>query len=192
MSKKQKIEVTAKELFWKHGVKRVSIAEICEKAGVSRKTFYKHYDNKTDLALFLLDELYQGALTYMKGEIFFADIPFAEKIEKALKYKLEMAKARSKEFFDDILVIPEMRDYYMKMTKQSMELSRQFIISGQKSGEVNSELSIDYMLLLLQKYSEWLFEPQFRDFFPDVETLTQQVGLSFMYGIMPVPNNNNQ
>lgn len=63
MSKKQKIEVTAKELFWKHGVKRVSIAEICEKAGVSRKTFYKHYDNKTDLALFLLDELYQGALT---------------------------------------------------------------------------------------------------------------------------------
>ncbi|WP_372931944.1 TetR/AcrR family transcriptional regulator, partial [Mariniphaga sediminis] len=41
---------TARELFWKHGFRRVTIQEICEKAGVSKMTFYKHFPNKIDLA----------------------------------------------------------------------------------------------------------------------------------------------
>jgi len=37
----------AKELFFKHGFKRISIEDICNKADVSRRTFYVYYENKT-------------------------------------------------------------------------------------------------------------------------------------------------
>lgn len=187
LSKKQRIEATAKELFWKHGVKRVSIGEICEKAGVSRKTFYAYYANKNELALFLLNGLFETSFTYFREEVFHAEISMVEKIERALNYKLKMAKTWSKEFFVDIIEIPELRDYYKEMTQQSLDLNRQFIVSWQQSGEINRELSVDYILLVLKKYSEWIFDPQFIDFFPDVETLTKQLGHSFIYGIMPVP-----
>jgi len=33
---------TSKKLFWKYGIKRVTIEEICREAGVSKMTFYKH------------------------------------------------------------------------------------------------------------------------------------------------------
>ena len=38
----------AKELFFKHGFKRISIEDICNKADVSRRTFYVYYENKAD------------------------------------------------------------------------------------------------------------------------------------------------
>ena len=39
-SKKQlELLKIARELFWKHGFKRVSIEEICQKASVSKMTF---------------------------------------------------------------------------------------------------------------------------------------------------------
>jgi AcrR family transcriptional regulator len=40
----------AKELFWKYGIKKVSIEEICAEAPVSKMTFYKFFKNKNDLA----------------------------------------------------------------------------------------------------------------------------------------------
>jgi AcrR family transcriptional regulator len=40
LTNKEQIEHKARELFWKHGFKKVTIDEICKKANVSRKTYY--------------------------------------------------------------------------------------------------------------------------------------------------------
>ncbi|MBN1927463.1 MAG: helix-turn-helix transcriptional regulator, partial [Prolixibacteraceae bacterium] len=41
---------SAKKLFWKYGIRKVSIDEICREAGVSRMTFYRLFKNKIELA----------------------------------------------------------------------------------------------------------------------------------------------
>jgi AcrR family transcriptional regulator len=48
---------TARELFFKHGTKRVTIEEICEKADVSKMTFYKFFRNKEDLGIRMLSQI---------------------------------------------------------------------------------------------------------------------------------------
>ena len=48
--KHKKLIQTGKALFFKYGIKKVSVAEICKEAGVSKMTFYKHYANKGELA----------------------------------------------------------------------------------------------------------------------------------------------
>ena len=50
---------TARKLFWKHGIRRVTVEEICEKAGVSKMTFYRMFDNKIELAKTVLDHIFE-------------------------------------------------------------------------------------------------------------------------------------
>ena len=80
LTKKEQIENKAKELFWKHGFKKVTIDEICKKANVSRKTFYTFYENKTALVLFILNETIENMKTE-NMKVFASDIPFGEKMK---------------------------------------------------------------------------------------------------------------
>jgi len=55
--KYQAIFKTGKVLFWKHGIKRVTIEEICTEADVSKMTFYKFFPNKIELAKKLIQQI---------------------------------------------------------------------------------------------------------------------------------------
>ena len=74
---------TAKTLFWKYGIKRVSIEEICKEASLSKMTFYKFFKNKEALAEYLLinvlNEWHDQYRAIMKQKI-----PFASKITQVI------------------------------------------------------------------------------------------------------------
>jgi AcrR family transcriptional regulator len=65
--KVKSIMETARDLFWKHGLKRVSIEEICQKSGVSKMTFYRHFDNKTELAKAVFDNVINDSIQKFKA-----------------------------------------------------------------------------------------------------------------------------
>lgn len=92
MTKKEKTEATAKELFWKHGFKKVSIDEICKKASVSRKTFYTYYPNKQALVLSILESLTNEMLDVFATLVADTGKSFSEKMNMLLSLKFEMNK----------------------------------------------------------------------------------------------------
>ena len=47
---------TAKNLFFKFGLRRVSVEEICKKASVSKMTFYRNFNNKEHIAIIILKD----------------------------------------------------------------------------------------------------------------------------------------
>ena len=59
--KQQQIVETAEELFLKHGLKRVSVEEICQKSGASRMTFYRYFTNKMVLMQHIWDQWIEEA-----------------------------------------------------------------------------------------------------------------------------------
>ncbi len=81
--KYQAILKTAQTLFWKHGIKRVSVQEICKTAGTSKMTFYKFFDNKIALAKTILDLIYQKEWEEYIA-IMEEDIPYPEKVKKTI------------------------------------------------------------------------------------------------------------
>ena len=85
--KYNQIITTGRQLFWKYGIKRVPIEEICREAGVSKMTFYKHFDNKLDLVRHIIDQITnEGMLKYRK--IMGQEVPFREKVRKSVHLKI--------------------------------------------------------------------------------------------------------
>ena len=187
LTKKEQIELKAKELFWKHGFKKVTIDEICKKAGVSRKTFYTFYENKNALVLFILNETIENMkLENMK--VFESDISFAEKMKIMLDKKLKFSETISLEFIADLYSpeAGEVHDYFQKFMKESAEISRDFFRLAQEKGEMNPDLNLDFVMWIIQKVGELCSMPELINMFPDAESMTRQLAEYALYGIMPV------
>ena len=93
----------SRDLFMRYGIKRVTVEEICETAGASKMTFYKHFKNKHDLVLFILNNILEEGLKRYK-RIMNRDVPYSEKAKEIIRLKLEatedISKEMLKEFYD--------------------------------------------------------------------------------------------
>ena len=192
LTKKEQIEQKALELFWKHGFKKVSIDEICKKSTVSRKTFYTFYGNKNALIMYLYTKMVNEA--YVKyEEINKSDLAFSEKLEKLLNQKLESTKNLSMEFIADLYNpdAGELITFFNGIINQSMKFMRDFLSDAQKKGDINSDLSLDYIMFMMQKAIDLCGTPELMSMFPDANSLTRQVTQTIIYGIMPVQTIHN-
>jgi len=187
LTKKEQIEQKALELFWKHGFKKVSIDEICKKSTVSRKTFYTFYGNKNALIMYLYNKMVDEAYVIYE-EIIQSDLAFPEKLEKLLNQKLESTKNLSMEFIADIYNpdASELTTFFNGIIDQSMKFMRDFLSDAQKKGDINPDLSLDYIMFMMQKAIDLCGTPELMSMFPDAGTLTRQLTQSIIYGIMPV------
>ncbi|RKY46233.1 MAG: hypothetical protein DRP91_09295, partial [Candidatus Neomarinimicrobiota bacterium] len=107
-----KIVETGKKLFYRYGIKKVSVEEICKEAGISKATFYKYFKNKVDLALFILREIFDNAWKEY-CDIVNSNDPFNMKMEKIIKWKGEMMNIFSQDFIKELVNsdVKEIRDY---------------------------------------------------------------------------------
>ncbi len=187
MTKKQKIEQVAKELFLKYGFKKVTVDEICRKAHVSRKTYYTFYDNKNALVLYIVDEISKQSLQDFRILI---DGPgsFAEKMSKAMELKFEFSKSISMEFIADIFdpTATEIMEYWKNVMQESMLLLMNFLKDGQRRGEMNPDLNLNFVLWFYGKMADILKAPEAMMLFGSAEELVKQVAQVLVYGIMPI------
>ncbi len=52
-----RIKQKAQELFFKYGIKSISLDDLAKRAGISKKTLYQHFADKQAIVHELLDEL---------------------------------------------------------------------------------------------------------------------------------------
>ena len=188
LTKKEQIEQKAMELFWKHGFKKITIDEICKKANVSRKTFYTFFDNKNALIIYLYSKtIDQAYVEYDK--VIKSDISFSEKLEKLLNQKIESTKNLSMEFVADLYHpdAGELLTFFNQVIEQSMQFMRNFLIEAQKTGDIDPQLNIDYIMFILSKTIELCGTKEMMDMFPNASTMTKQISQTFIFGIAP-PN----
>ena len=88
--KKQQILLTGKELFWKYGIRRVTVEEICSRSGVSKMTFYKYFSNKNALVKNILDTFYKKSMDRYR-EIMASKRKYKDKVADLYRIKLEYA-----------------------------------------------------------------------------------------------------
>ena len=183
--KLQQIVKTAHELFFRFGIRRVSIEEICRTANVSKMTFYKHFKNKNELVKFLMNEIYVQAF---KGyyEIMDQNIPYAEKTEQVIKWKLVIQENMSLDFVNEYLDSsdPEIKSYFLQKQKEVLNEIINDYKKAQKNGDIRFDIKPEFILYIITKLTEMYRDENLIKMYDTPKDLTKEVINFFFYGIL--------
>jgi AcrR family transcriptional regulator len=174
---------TAEALFLKYGFRRVSVDEICRNAKVSRKTFYVYFANKETLVIQILDKI-NGMFLNNFVEVMTADAPFIDKIMQAMEMKLAFSKQVSIDFVSDFTSVETVVHHYHKMAEKNIDIARSVFAQAQEKGEIRSNLSIDFIMAMLNYQIDLCEKQEFCRLFKDSESMIKQMSEMFLFGIV--------
>lgn len=177
--KQQQLVETAEDLFFRYGIKRVSIEEICQKANVSKMTFYRRFSNKVELVKYIwngwMDEAYQKLESVEAMEI-----PFTEKLSIMLNYKLEWTAKMSDEVIEEFLHLP----FYESARKAWIQRVMQFLAKAQQQGDIRPEIRLEFILIVLEHLQKLVDHERLKSLYPDYIEFTKEFWNFFYYGIL--------
>jgi AcrR family transcriptional regulator len=180
---------TARSLFWKHGIRRVTIEEICENAGVSKMTCYKYFSNKTAIAKYLIEDLFDSGVKAYK-EIYNSNIPYEEKVKKLVDLKMSNAHEMSQELLDDIYKYQdeELSGTIEDIKKKMIGIYLDDIREAQKACEIRNDVKPEFMLYFLNNLTEMITDQRVAGLYTNPEQMIAEIMNFFFYGIMPRKN----
>jgi len=175
----------AKELFFKHGFKRISIEDICNKANISRRTFYVYYENKTDLLIKLLEKIHEIQLQEISA-INNSNLPFSKKLIQMTNYNIAQLEQMTPEFLADIHdpSFVEFRVHFEEKEKYWKEKTNTFFVEAQKRGDIRSNLDIDFLQQFMDYAIASLKNDEIKKRYPDPALLMRKVADMLFYGIL--------
>lgn len=179
----------AKSLFWKHGIRRVTIEEICQNAGVSKMTCYKYFSNKTAIAKYLIEDMFESGVRAYK-EIYNSNIPYEEKVKKLVDLKMSNTHEMSQELLDDVYKYQdeELSETIENIKKKMIGIYLDDIREAQKTGEIRNDVKPEFLLYFLNNLTEMLTDQHVTGLYPNPEQMISEVMNFFFYGIMPRKN----
>lgn len=179
ISKKQRtIVATATDLFFRYGVKRVSVEEICQKANVSKMTFYRYFANKAILAEHIIQLIFEESRAKLE-ETAQLNIPFTEKLDIMLKYKLEFIEKMSSEYIEEYIDMAS-----GTLAQEWLQIVMQFITQAQQRGEIRADLRPEFIMFMADKMSEVVKDQRILHLYADYSQLTRDVWNLFYYGLL--------
>jgi AcrR family transcriptional regulator len=184
--KYQQILATGRDLFWKHGFKRVSIEEVCLKAEVSKMTFYRFFPNKIELAKAVFDQVVNEGLQKFK-DILHEDSTSSEKIRKIMLMKMDGTHNISKEFLQDFYNDRELglKEYIDEKTRQSWSEILNDFKQAQEKGWFRSDMKPEFLFYFSQKMGELLIDENLLKLYHTPQELILELTNFFAYGISP-------
>ncbi len=176
----------AKELFWKHGFRRVTIDEICREAKTSKMTFYRFFPSKLELARKILDNLYEMSMVQFR-EITRENSTPEEKMKKMLCLKLEGTNNISPEFLQDFYNNPELelKGYIEEKSKSTIVEIIDFYRKGQKNGWIRKDLNIEFLTYFILKTTPFITDEDLLKLYKSPQDLIMELTNLFVYGILP-------
>jgi AcrR family transcriptional regulator len=174
----------SRELFWKHGFRRVSLQEICEKSGVSKMTFYKYFPNKTELAKTVFSNVVdEGIVKYNK--LMESDIPATEKIKGIVMLKEEGTKNVSPEFMQDFYTgqEPELAHFVESKTKEVWGKILSDMKVAQQKGIFRDDFKPEMLFRIAFKVQELMKDPELLKIYGSTQEVILELTKFIAYGI---------
>jgi AcrR family transcriptional regulator len=186
-SKKQlQLQSAARELFWKFGFRRVTIEEICEKAVVSKMTFYKFFPDKISIAKAVFQKEVEFGMTRFR-EIMNSDASPAEKVRAMMMTKAEATNNISREFLNDFYSSEktELVGFVQELTMKTWTDAIEDFRKAQEKGVFRKDFKPEFLFLLSQRMSEVITDPKFLALYASPHDLLVEMSRFFCYGISP-------
>lgn len=175
-----------KELFWKFGIRKVTVEEISNAAGTSRVTFYKYFANKEELALQILKNITNDAMAEYRN-ILGSGEKFEKKVEKIIILKMEGAEHLSHELLNDVYGddFPTIKEFLLKTSVESLGMIEEHFRKAQEEGNLRKDLKIGFLMYMLNKMQEMISDPFLERIYKDSGEMVNEMINYFFYGILP-------
>jgi len=177
----------SKDLFWKHGFRRVTVEEICIVSGTSKMTFYRYFPNKSEVAKTVINKVFDDGITELR-KIFRDETAPAEKLRKIIQMKYDGTYSISKEFMDDFYRNPEigLSVHVDEKVKSTMMEYISLFREGQEKGWIRKEMNLEFMFRFFQSMTIFLFDNKMLSLFNTPQDLIMEITNLFIYGITPI------
>ena len=155
MSNDQKIHIikTASELFFRLGIRSVSIDDICRELGMSKKTFYVYFASKDEL----IEQMLQANIDYMECKM--KELLAQNDFRKLVKAFVKHQEAEK----NDVRRVPQLvydlkkyyprqfADFQVKCFEMQKEYLMRYLELGVNEGLVRANLNIELTAVLFAK-----------------------------------------
>lgn len=181
-----KLVKAAKALFWKHGIKRVTVEEISEAAEVSKMSFYRSFKNKNAIAEAVLEQVFNKSMQQY-NKIMQSDNDFRIKVSLIIKQEHENTIGISKEFIGDVIKKnnSSLHKKFKELNENSLKRVKEDFIKAQKNGAIRKDLNIDFMMYMLNDMNQKLMDKNLMTYYKTEEDLIMELTNFFFYGILP-------
>ncbi|GAF02427.1 TetR/AcrR family transcriptional regulator [Saccharicrinis fermentans] len=166
MKKKDYIEKIT-QLFLQYGIKSVSMDDIAKELGISKKTLYQIYSDKTELVKKSINHILEE-MDKIIEEFNNSSLNVIEKeVHQRKKYIDTYLKIKPTYLFDLKKFYPQIfTDFVEHKNKMIIKTTRSFIEEGQDQGFIRQDLDADF----ISKLSITL---AFAVFYPEVSTISE-------------------
>jgi AcrR family transcriptional regulator len=155
MSEDQRSHIikTAGELFFRLGIRSVSIDDICRELGMSKKTFYVYFESKDAL----IEQMLQANLDYMAGKM--EELVAMKDFRQLVKVFIKRQEAEK----NDVRRVPQLvydlkkyyprqfADFQIKCFETQKKYIMQYLEQGVAQGLVRANLNIELTAVLFAK-----------------------------------------
>ena len=155
MSEDQRSHIikTAGELFFRLGIRSVSIDDICRELGMSKKTFYVYFESKDAL----IEQMLQANLDYMAGKM--EELVAMRDFRQLVKVFIKRQEAEK----NDVRRVPQLvydlkkyyprqfADFQIKCFETQKKYIMQYLEQGVAQGLVRANLNIELTAVLFAK-----------------------------------------
>ncbi|PKN58069.1 MAG: hypothetical protein CVU56_07635 [Deltaproteobacteria bacterium HGW-Deltaproteobacteria-14] len=183
--KKRDITRAAARLFYRHGMRRVSVEEICASAKASKGTFYKYFPNKIEVLKYILVEMSEASHRRVAA-IEAMDLSFAEKARLLLDERLDATRKTSSAFIEDFYHAgEELAEFIEELTATNQRRFLEVVTAAQRRGDMRPEVKPEFVLALLGKLNELAGDDALRAHYAGgyVELMHEVVDF-FFYGLL--------
>lgn len=177
---------TGHELFWKFGFRRVSVEEICKKAGISKMTFYRYFDNKTELAKRVLKKVVDEGTVKFR-EILTDGDTISGKMQRIIRLKMEGTNDISREFVEDVYndTGSEIQQFMIKLTTDTWMSVIEEFRDAQKRGIFRQDFKPEILLAMSRGITEMVANPQLNALYSSTQEMIVEIVNLMTYGIAP-------
>ncbi|MCE7073331.1 MULTISPECIES: TetR/AcrR family transcriptional regulator [unclassified Dyadobacter] len=157
---KERIIKSALSLFWRYGIKSVTMDDIAKDLGISKRTIYQHYSDKEAILALVI----QKEIMDQKCEIEKLEEKAANPIEQIMHSSTQMQNTLSEM---NPALLYDLKKYYPKAWEQFETYKHEFLlknirenlVSGIEQGLYRPDIDVDILALLRIEQIVLAFDP---------------------------------
>jgi len=160
ITRKRIIEVATKQ-FLELGYKKVTMDEIAEQLGMSKKTLYHFFPSKYELFNIIVDEKITKLNSYVNEIVESKEINFIEKLHQIIKYvSHEQNQIRPAALLDIQKSVPDIWKKIMDIQKEQIAIKfTQLIEMGKEQGYIRIDIPSEIITAVYSTVILSMFNP---------------------------------